>query len=205
LNKINILKKRINLFALILKIGRKLQKFSLKRLVYIYFNNNIEFSIDDVEHVYTKDELLHERIFFYFEDSILHTSVFGKNDHLIDYHIMDLKNFNDLDTIFRNMENTLIKFKFVIHSKNFFNKDKSIPEKEKNYVDKRLQVAKDALAKLLKVDVSKIKRVPVIGLSCSGGGLRSMTACVGYYQYLIDSGLMDCITYNSVLRFFYFK
>jgi phospholipase A2 len=72
-------------------------------------------------------------------------------------------------------------------------------DEEKEFLKKRREHTKKALAKYLEIPEEEIHPddVPVIASTGSGGGLRAMGAGAGYYQALHESGLYDCITYTA--------
>lgn len=72
-------------------------------------------------------------------------------------------------------------------------------DEEKEFLRRRKQVSKVALAKYLGVDEKDIdpEDVPTIAVCGSGGGLRALVAGTGSLLAAEKDGLLDCVTYTA--------
>lgn len=71
-------------------------------------------------------------------------------------------------------------------------------EEENDFQRKRRPIICKGLAKLLGIPLptSESDRVPTIAVLGSGGGFRAMMGMSGVYKALVDTGLLDCVTYT---------
>jgi hypothetical protein len=67
-----------------------------------------------------------------------------------------------------------------------------LSKEEQAYVDARMKMAKNVLEKKYG---NKLKKVPVIAISSSGGGYRAMQAAIGVISGFEKMGLLDAISY----------
>lgn len=72
-------------------------------------------------------------------------------------------------------------------------------DEEKEFLSRRKQVAKIALARYLGIDESEVHPddVPTIAVCGSGGGLRALVAGTGSLLAAEKDGLLDCVTYTA--------
>lgn len=143
-----------------------------------------------------------DRVFLHIEKlSTLYIKIEGLDSEDAEFKFdltkIDLKDAKKIDLQLPN--NGVVSIILRLIPTQILNVTEKLSFGETNYIEEKLKRVKVSLAKLLNVDVSQIKRVPRIALACSGGGMRSMTATLGYYQALSDMGLLDCICYNSTL------
>lgn len=178
-----------------LKESSKLKSFFTKKKpksIHISMENEIDHT------AYFHDE----RIFLHVDKiSTLYFSIQGVESNDVEFKFdltkLDLSEAQKLDLNLPSCGSISIIIKVIPN--HILNITDKLSFGETKYVNERLKKVKVALAKLLNVDVSQIKRIPRISLACSGGGMRSMTATLGYYQALQDFGLLDCICYISTL------
>ncbi|MCK4265350.1 hypothetical protein KAW80_03260 [Candidatus Babeliales bacterium] len=72
----------------------------------------------------------------------------------------------------------------------------SIPEEEKNYLNKKEPIVQSTLSKL---GIKTNGKAPRIALCCSGGGYRALISTVGLLEGLEEVELLDAITYMATL------
>ena len=72
---------------------------------------------------------------------------------------------------------------------------------ETEYLTKRSQFTKAALAKYLDIPEDDIDPadIPIIGIAGSGGGLRACLTTTSYYDHMKQSGLFDTVTYLAAV------
>lgn len=72
-------------------------------------------------------------------------------------------------------------------------------DEEKEFIQRRKQVSKIALAKYLGLSESEVhpEDVPTIAMCGSGGGLRALVAGTGSLLAAEKDGLLDCVTYTA--------
>lgn len=75
----------------------------------------------------------------------------------------------------------------------------SLCEEEKNFLERRKQVVRFALAKYLGLDEKDVHPddIPTIAVCGSGGGLRALVAGTGSLLAAEQDGLLDCVTYTA--------
>jgi len=75
----------------------------------------------------------------------------------------------------------------------------SLCDEEREFLERRKQVAKFALAKYLDLDEEDVHPddVPTIAVCGSGGGLRALVAGTGSLLAAEQDGLLDCVTYTA--------
>ncbi|XP_063047121.1 cytosolic phospholipase A2 zeta-like [Engraulis encrasicolus] len=74
--------------------------------------------------------------------------------------------------------------------------DFAIPSEEKSFLEKRKEVVRKALQKLLGISSPPDReKVPLVGVVCSGGGTRAMTATYGSLKGLQTLGVLDAVSY----------
>ncbi|OWF49078.1 cytosolic phospholipase A2-like [Mizuhopecten yessoensis] len=67
---------------------------------------------------------------------------------------------------------------------------------EEDFRRARCPVVRRALQKLFGHDKTDLERLPVIAVLGSGGGFRAMMGMSGVYKGLVDTGILDCVTYT---------
>ncbi|XP_060078629.1 cytosolic phospholipase A2-like [Ylistrum balloti] len=72
-------------------------------------------------------------------------------------------------------------------------------QEELDFRRQRLPVVHKALEKLLGQKMPAPERLPTIAVLGSGGGFRAMMGMSGVYKALVDTGLLDCVTYAAGL------
>lgn len=72
-------------------------------------------------------------------------------------------------------------------------------EEEQNFIKHRQKFMKKALAKYLDIPEQEIyeEDIPVIAMTCSGGGVRAMVSAAGSFWAAKSAGLLDCTTYTA--------
>ncbi|KAF8453976.1 acyl transferase/acyl hydrolase/lysophospholipase [Terfezia claveryi] len=75
----------------------------------------------------------------------------------------------------------------------------SLCDEEQTFINHRRKFTTKALANYLNILEEEINEqdVPVIAMSCSGGGVRAMVSAAGSFWAAKAAGLFDCTTYNA--------
>ncbi|XP_060074734.1 cytosolic phospholipase A2-like [Ylistrum balloti] len=76
----------------------------------------------------------------------------------------------------------------------------TLSEEEREFVEKRKMKVFEAMKKYLGKDAPiSMQEVPVIGVIGSGGGFRAMTAYSGVFSALVDTNILEMVTYAGGL------
>jgi len=75
----------------------------------------------------------------------------------------------------------------------------SLCDEEQAFVNRRRKFTKKALANYLNIPEKEVNEedVPVIAMTCSGGGVRAMVSAAGSFWAAKAAGLFDCTTYTA--------
>jgi len=134
--------------------------------------------------------------------------VVQKNKKLLMHDPVSLKVSDFKDTLIKNMESSFDAYRFSLASHSLLvaenkHKDKEayvrvgkqLCDQEKAYLNKRMPKVKKALELFLQQELNG-SYVPKIAFINSGGGIRSLIACMGFHIGAQEIGLLDTITYN---------